>query len=164
MSISRFVFLAAIIGSCELVFPVPLHSQVPDCTKFKQEESYSKAPIKPIVPASKLLHFCNPSRITGQFVVKIKDNDDLAKDVPPAVADKLDVLPGLVPDNKEKCTAFGRVIAEKYRSRFTANFANFCSDNFRFFSVQGISDVDAAAMAQDPRIEYMEPNLRATVQ
>jgi hypothetical protein len=161
MDISRIVFLTIIIASCELVFSTPLHSQVPDCTKFKQEDLHSKAPLKPVVPSSKLLNFCSPSRIAGQFVVKVKDNDELAKDVPPAVADKLDVLPRLIPDNREKCTAFGRAIAEKYHSRFAFNS---CRDDFRIFSVQGISDADAAAMAQDPRIEYLEPNMRATAQ
>ncbi len=161
MQTSHSAFAAVVIGLCALVLTTPLRSQVPDCTQYKQEESHSKAPLKPIVPTSKLLHFCSPSRIPGRFFVKVKDNDDLAKDVPPLVANELEVLPGLVPNSKEKCTALGRTLAEKYHARFSNNY---CTDDFRVFMVWEISDSDAATMAQDPRIEYMEPDMTAIAQ
>jgi hypothetical protein len=160
MNISRSVLPAMFLGFLGLTVAPSLQAQVPDCTNFKQEESHSPAPLKPIVPASKLLHFCSPSRVPGEFVVKIKDNEDLAKDLSPEVINALEILPGLVPDTKEKCTALGRALADKHHAKLSRVF---CTDDFRFFSVREISDEEAATMAQDPRIEYLEPNIRASI-
>jgi hypothetical protein len=160
MSISRSVFPTMFMGCFGLTLAPSLQAQVPDCSNFKQEESHSSAPLKPIVPASKILHFCSPSRIPGQFIVKIKDNDDLAKELAPTVINQLEILPGLVPDTKEKCTSLGRALAERYHAKLSV--IN-CADDARFFGVNEISDEDAATMAQDPRIEYLEPNMRISI-
>jgi hypothetical protein len=117
MSISRSVFPTMFMGCFGLTLAPSLQAQVPDCSNFKQEESHSSAPLKPIVPASKILHFCSTSRIPGQFIVKIKDNDDLAKDLASTVINQLEILPGLVPDTKEKCTSLGRALAERYHAK-----------------------------------------------
>jgi hypothetical protein len=160
MNISRSVLPTMLIGFLGLTAASSLQAQVPDCTNFKQEELHSPAPIKPIVPASKLLNFCSPSRLPGEFFVKIKDNEDLAKDLSPAVIKALEILPGLVPDTKQKCTALGRALADKHHAKLSRVF---CQDDFRFFSVSEISDKEAATMAQDPRIEYLEPDMRISI-
>jgi hypothetical protein len=153
MVISRPLLLAVAMSVFALSFALPLRSQVPDCTK--QEQRTSKAPPKPIIPPSKLLYFCGSGRVPGRFYVKLKENDDLAKDVPAVVANKLNVLPGLVPDTREKSISLGRALAEKYHAIFSDNH---CRGDCKYFSVSEISDTDAAAMALDPRIEYMEPD------
>jgi hypothetical protein len=159
MVISRPVLLAGAMSVFGLSFALPLRSKVPDCTK--QEQRTSKAPPKPIIPPSKLLYFCGPNRVPGRFYVKLKENDDLAKDVPSTVANELNVLPGLVPDTREKSISLGRALAEKYHAIFSDNH---CRDDCKYFSVSEISDTDAAAMALDPRIEYMEPDKVAITQ
>jgi hypothetical protein len=160
MNICVSVVACLFIGFFELTAAGSLQAQVPDCAHFKEEETHSPAPIKPVVPASKLLYFCSPSRIPGEFFVKIKDNEDLAKDLPATVIQALGILPGLIPDTKEKCTALGRALADRHHAKLSRVF---CTDDFRFFSVREISDEDAAAMAQDPRIEYLEPYMRISV-
>jgi hypothetical protein len=158
MAISRPVLLAVAMSVFGLSFALPLRSDVPDCTK--QEPRTAKAPPKPIIPPSKLLNFCGP-RVPGRFYVKLKENDDLAKDVTSTIANELNVLPGLVPDTREKSISLGRALAEKYHAIFSDNH---CRDDCKYFSVSEISDTDAAAMALDPRIEYMEPDKVAITQ
>jgi hypothetical protein len=151
MQTSRSVFAAVVItGLCALVLITPLRSQVPDCAKQDQL----------IVPASKLLHFCG-NRVPGRFFVKIKDRDRLANDVPPGAANRLDVLPGLVPHSREESISLGRALAEKYHAIFSDNH---CRDDCRYFRIHNLADSDAAAMALDPRIEYIEPDKLAIIQ
>jgi hypothetical protein len=159
MVISRLLFLAVAVSVFGLSFALPLRAEVPDCSK--QEPRTSKAPLKPVIPLSKLLYFCGPNRVPGRFYVKLKANEDLAKDVPPTVANELNVSPGLVPDTREKSISLGRALAEKYHAVFSDNH---CRGDCKYFSVSEISDADAAAMALDPRIEYMEPDKVAITQ
>jgi hypothetical protein len=152
MQTSRPVFAAVVIISlCAFVLTTPLRSQVPDC---------SQAPFQLIPPASKLSHFCG-NRVPGRFFVKIKDKYRLAKDVPPRVENRLGVLPGLVPHGRKECISLGRALAEKYHAIFSDNH---CRDDCRYFSIQDLADSDAAAMALDPRIEYIEPDKLAILQ
>jgi hypothetical protein len=157
MQIPIPVFRVIVAGCVGLILAPLLQAQVPDCANFKQAESQSKAPRKPIVPESKILHFCSPNRIPGQFIVKIKDNDDLAAGLSPSAIKTLGILPGLVPDTKEKCTSLARALAEKYHGKLS--MLN-CADDARVFSIYEMSDEAAAALAHDPRIEYLEPNMR----
>ena len=154
----RAIFRVALVFCCGLAFVTVARSEVPDCAK--EEGRQTKAPLKPVVPASKLLNFCG-NRVPGRFFVKVKDKERLTKDVPPPVASKLDVLPGLVPDNRAKSIVLGRAFAEKYHAIFSDNH---CSNDCRYYRLDEISDADAATMALDPRIEYMEPDKLAIAQ
>jgi hypothetical protein len=151
MPTSRPVFAVVVtIGLCTLILAMPSRSQVPDCGKQDQL----------IVPASKLAHFCG-NRVPGRFYIKVKDKNRLAKDVPPKVANQLDVFPGLVPHTREDSIALGRALAGKYHAVFSDNH---CRDDCRDFMMYDLADSDAAAMALDPRIEFIEPEKLAIIQ
>jgi hypothetical protein len=156
-ALTRFILCVGIFGP--LIASLS-HAQVPDCAHFKEEELHSPQPLKPVVPRSKLLHFCYPGRIPGVFFVKIKNDEDLAKDISPSDLKRLKILPGLVPNSKAKCVELGQALAEKHRAKLAETY---CTDELRTFVVRDISDADAAALAQDPRVEYLEPDMPTTI-
>ena len=60
-----------------------------------------------VIPASKLVNLNHPDRVPHRFIVVFKDDDELASEVPPALASSLDVAPGELPTTEDKIAGIG---------------------------------------------------------
>lgn len=122
------------------------------------------------IPASKLVNLGHPERVPNKFIVVFKDDDDLSKDVPPPVADSLEIAPGELPTTTEGITRIGVELAGRFRSKELLPPEDDGSDLrrikhvytsvFRGFSLDGVSDKNIVELARDPRVKYVEAVLK----
>jgi hypothetical protein len=111
------------------------------------------------IPENKLLNFDSPVRIPNAYLVGFKCEKALALDTPNTAAHRSQVLPDTLPTSQANCAA----LASAYAARFGGSVGSvWCSFGFRGFSITGISETGIAGLAQDDRVEYVEPDMVAT--
>ncbi len=109
------------------------------------------------IPETKLLHFDSPGRIANQYLVSFKCDEALAKDGVNPTSLKSQVLSGTLPTSQENCTA----LASAYVARFGGHLDSvWCRFKLRAFSITDISESAIANLAKDPRVEFVESNMR----
>ncbi len=111
------------------------------------------------IPENKLLHFDSPIRIPSAYLVAFKCEKALAVDTANTAAHRSQVLPDTLPTSQANCAA----LASAYAARFGGSVGSvWCSLGLRGFSITGISEAGIANLAQDDRIEFVEPDMVAT--
>jgi hypothetical protein len=111
------------------------------------------------IPENKLLHFDSPIRIPNAYLVGFKCDKALAVDKPNTAAHRSQVLPDTLPTSQANCAA----LASAYAARFGGSVGSvWCGLGLRAFSIARISEAAIAVLAQDDRVEYVEPDMVAT--
>jgi hypothetical protein len=111
------------------------------------------------IPENKLVHFDSPIRIPNAYLVGFKCDKALAADTANTAAHRSQVLPDTLPTSQANCAA----LASAYAARFGGGVGSvWCSLGLRAFSITGISVAAIAVLAQDDRVEYVEPDMVAT--
>ena len=112
------------------------------------------------IPENKLLHFDSPIRIPNAYLVQFKCEKALAVHTPNTASHRSQVLSGTLPTSHANCVA----LASAYAARFGGSVGSvWCSVGFRGFSITGISEAGIADLAMDDRIEFVEPDMVATI-
>jgi hypothetical protein len=111
----------------------------------------------------------NADRVPNHFIVVFKDSAELARDVPPSAAARLDVAPGTYPTSDDDVTRIGLAMADRYRSLslvdktrpgYLRKIKHIYRHVFRGFDIDGVSDDNALKIALDPRVKYVSADLK----
>jgi hypothetical protein len=157
---SNYVNLA--IASALLIGGVTLNANAQDVAPPPVPAStcFHEPPIS--IPENKLLHFDSSIRIPGSYLVRFKCDGALALVKVNSTAHRSQVLPDMFPASSTNCTALASAYAKRFGGRVSGVW---CSGGFlRGFGITGISEAAIVVLAQDDRIEYVEPNMVATAQ
>ena len=119
-----------------------------------------------IIPPSKLLHFDSAIRIPNQYMVSFKDDAALANDISSGSLPSLKIAPILLPDSADNIRRLANSISTTYQQK--EGHANnilgvWTRPGLRGFAIKDVSEIDIAELAQDPRIEFIEPDMYAQV-
>jgi hypothetical protein len=113
------------------------------------------------IPKNKLLNFDSPKRVPNAYLVGFKCAKALNENGTNSAAHRSLVLPNTLPTSPANCAA----LASAYAVRFGGSVGSvWCSFGFRGFSITGISEAAISDLAQDDRVEYVEPDEFATTQ
>ncbi|MGC2030607.1 MAG: hypothetical protein WA642_11345 [Steroidobacteraceae bacterium] len=106
------------------------------------------------IPKNKLLNFNSPNRVPNAYLVGFKCDKTL--DTANTAAHRSQVLPNTLPTSPANCAA----LASAYAVRFGGNVGGVWCNSFGFrgFSITGISEAAISDLAQDDRVEYVEPD------
>lgn len=113
------------------------------------------------IPPSKLVNFDSPGRVAGEYVFVFNDVPDSGQSVS-SISYKVDsnVSPSS-PDNTMELT---RAFMRSFGSTATLRRVFKTAGGLAGFAVRGISDSDAARLAQDSRVRFVEPAITAHTQ
>jgi hypothetical protein len=142
---SGLILNAITVANAQGVAP----SELPATTCFHQ-------PPFPI-PKNKLLNFDSASRVPNTYIVTFMCDKALAQITTNSAAHRSQVLPDTLPMNPANCAA----LASAYVARFGGSVGSvWCSSgDLRAFVINGISEAAIADLAQDDRVEYVEPDM-----
>jgi hypothetical protein len=107
-----------------------------------------------------LLNFDSSSRVPNTYIVGFNCDKALSQNITNSAAHRSQVLPDMLPTNPANCAA----LASAYVARFGGSVVTvWCSPRgLRAFVINGISEPAIADLAQDDRVEYVEPDMYAT--
>jgi hypothetical protein len=127
-------------------------SDLPETTCFHQ------TPFR--IPKNKLLHFDSASRVPNTYIVGFNCDKALARITTNSAAHRSQVLPNTMPTSPANCAA----LASAYVARFGGSIVSvWCSGGaLRAIAISGITEAAIADLAQDDRVEYVEPDMYAT--
>jgi hypothetical protein len=112
------------------------------------------------IPENKLLHFDSPTRIPNAYLIQFKCDGALALVKVNSAAHRSQVLPDMFPTSSTNCTALASAYAERFGGRVSGVW---CSGGLlRGFGITGISEAAIVVLAQDDRVEFIEPDMVAT--
>jgi hypothetical protein len=117
---------------------------------------FHETPIR--IPKDKLVFFGSPNRIPRAYIVEFKCDKALAQTAKDSAAHRSQVLRNTLPTSQENCAA----IASAYVARFGGKVVGvWCRPRgtLRGFGIHGISKKAIADLAQDDRVEYVEPDV-----
>jgi len=120
-----------------------------------------------VIPPSKLLHFDSQIRIPNRYMVKFKDDKALAADVSARNAADMKIAPSLLPDSETNIKSLANSISTTYQQKegkTNTILGVWTRPGGRGFGVEGISEGDITELAQDPRVEFVEPDMYAQAQ
>jgi hypothetical protein len=145
---SGLLFNAITLANAQDVAP----SENPATTCFHQ------TPFR--IPKNKLLNFDSASRVPNTYIVGFMCDKALAQNTTKFAAHRSQVLPDTLPTSPANCAA----LASAYVARFGGSVVTvWCSPGgLRAFVINGISEAAIADLAQDDRVEYVEPDMYAT--
>jgi len=109
------------------------------------------------IPKNKLLHFDSASRVPNTYIVSFMCEKALAQIITRSAAHRSQVLPDTLPTSPVNCAA----LASAFVARFGGSvFTVWCGiGGVRGFVIKGISEAAIADLAQDDRVEYVEPDM-----
>ena len=145
---SGLLFNAITLANAQGVAP----SELPETTCFHQ------TPFR--IPKNKLLNFDSASRVPNTYIVGFNCDKALSQNTTNSAAHRSQVLPDTLPTSPANCVA----LASAYVARFGGSVVTvWCSPGgLRAFFINGISEAAIADLAQDDRVEYVEPDMYAT--
>jgi subtilisin family serine protease len=111
-------------------------------------------PALPDAHVSRLLNLDSPGRIPGRYIVQFKPEERM--DTSPLHAEKFVSSPNLRPVDG----ATTRLLAQELSSVFDGKVTRVFEKRRKGFAVSGLSEDAARSLADDPRVDYVEPVIR----
>lgn len=113
------------------------------------------------IPKNKLLNFNSANWVPNTYIVSFMCEKALPQITANSAAHRSQVLPDTLPTSPANCAALASAFIARFGGSLSAVWCKIGS--LRGFVVKGISEAAISDLAQDDRVEFVEPDVYATI-